>query len=107
MTKSRIVKVFLSSTCYDLIDLRQELRAFLEKNGFTVALSEDPRSPFIVDPLDDSIGSCVQNVENSGLYLGQTVRRCLDAATIRGSMCHANRGATGKRDRTAMLLLHS
>jgi len=56
MTKSRTIKVFLSSTCYDLVDLRQELRAFLEKNGFSVALSEDPRSPFIVDPMDDSLG---------------------------------------------------
>jgi hypothetical protein len=61
--------VFLSSTCFDLLDLRQELRMFLESNGFTVALSEDPRTPFIVDPLDDSIASCLHNVENSDVLV--------------------------------------
>jgi hypothetical protein len=56
---SNKVRVFLSSTCYDLVDLRQETRTYLESNGFSVALSEDPRSPFTVDPLDDSIASCL------------------------------------------------
>lgn len=68
-TKSEVVRVFLSSTCYDLLDLRQELRSFLDANGFSVVLSEDPRSPFIVDPLDDSIASCLHNVENSDVLV--------------------------------------
>lgn len=32
-------------------------------------MSEDPHSPFIVDPLDDSIGSCLNNVENSDVLI--------------------------------------
>ena len=55
--------VFLSSTCYDMPDLRKELRQYLEENGFVVSLSEDPYSAFYVDPTDDSIGSCLANVE--------------------------------------------
>src|SRR5690242_2805361 len=58
-------KVFISSTCYDLADLRRELRAFLEQNGFTVAVSDDPRSAFYVEPTQDSISSCLLNVETS------------------------------------------
>ncbi|MEZ6142559.1 MAG: DUF4062 domain-containing protein [Zavarzinella sp.] len=59
------LRVFISSTCFDLRDLRAELRLFLEDNGMSVALSEDPNSPFIVDPLEDSIESCLDNVSAS------------------------------------------
>ncbi len=59
------VSVFLSSTCYDLGDLRFEVADALRKDAFVVKLSEDPGSAFYVDPLDDSIASCLANVEAS------------------------------------------
>lgn len=63
------LRVFISSTCFDLLDLRTELRTFLEENGFSVALSEDAFSPFLVDPTADSIASCINNVESSDVLL--------------------------------------
>lgn len=59
------ITVFLSSTCYDLADLRYELRSYLETKGFEVRLSEDPNSAFYVDPTSDSIESCLLNVQQS------------------------------------------
>lgn len=59
------LNLFLSSTCYDLVDLRHELRQHLEQRGFMVRLSEDPSSAFFVDPTADSIASCLKNVEES------------------------------------------
>jgi hypothetical protein len=61
----KALDVFISSTCYDLVDLRFELKAYLEQNGCTVRLSEDPTSPFSIDPTADSIASCLANVEAS------------------------------------------
>lgn len=63
------LRVFISSTCYDLRDLRAELRQFLEANGMSVALSEDPDSPFIVDPYEDSIESCLKNLTASDVVV--------------------------------------
>lgn len=60
--------VFVSSTCYDLLDLRAELANFLEGNGVTVKLSEDPNR-FDVDPTADSIESCLQNVSASDVVV--------------------------------------
>jgi hypothetical protein len=59
------ITVFISSTCYDLMDLRAELKAELEKMGCVVRISEDPNSAFFVDPTADSIDSCIQNVQTS------------------------------------------
>lgn len=63
------LRVFISSTCYDLLDLRAELRHYLEDNGFSVSLSEDAYSPFLVDPTADSIASCLNNVESSDVVV--------------------------------------
>ena len=63
------LKVFISSTCHDLRDLRSELRQFLESNGMSVSLSEDPQSPFIVDPLENSIDSCLNNLSTSDVVV--------------------------------------
>lgn len=57
------VDVFISSTCYDLSDLRQELCHFLQSEGFLVRLSDVPESDFSVDPTVNSIHSCLKNVE--------------------------------------------
>lgn len=65
----RPVSVFISSTCYELADLRYELADALRADGFVVKMSEDPNSAFCVDPLDDSIGSCLSNVEGSDVVV--------------------------------------
>ncbi len=63
------LEVFISSTCYDLIDLRSELAASLKESGCIVRLSEDPMSGFNVDPSGDSIESCLRNVEASDVVI--------------------------------------
>jgi hypothetical protein len=57
--------VFIASTCYDLTDLRAELKVFLEKDGFVVRLSDDWDSGFRVNPAVDSIESCLENLRTS------------------------------------------
>lgn len=57
--------VFVASTCYDLTDLRAELKVFLEKDGFVVRLSDDWDSGFRVNPAVDSIESCLENLRTS------------------------------------------
>jgi len=57
------VSVFISSTCYDLVDLRAEIGQLLARSGFVTRLSEDANSAFYVDATDDSITSCLNNVE--------------------------------------------
>jgi len=61
--------IFIASTCYDLADIRSELRADLEKDGFIVRLSEDWDSDFRVDPQANSIQSCLKNIETSDTAL--------------------------------------
>ena len=63
------LEVFISSTCYDLIDLRSELAASLKESGCIVRLSEDPLSGFNVDPSGDSIETCLRNVEASDVLI--------------------------------------
>lgn len=63
------ITVFISSTCYDLVDLRLELSAYLTGRGFRVRLSEDPTSAFYVDPTVDSIESCLLNVDHSDVVV--------------------------------------
>ncbi len=60
--------VFVSSTCFDLLDLRFELAAFLESKGHNVKLSDDPER-FAVDPTDDSIETCLRNLEASDVVV--------------------------------------
>jgi len=62
------LSVFISSTCYDLVDLRSALAAALETAGCTVRLSEDPER-FAVDPTGDSIASCLRNLESSDIVV--------------------------------------
>lgn len=75
MTAAPKVDVFISSTCYDLLDLRAELRRFLTENGFLVRLSDDPMSSFSVAPTSDSIESCLANVEAADLVVCVIDRR--------------------------------
>lgn len=61
--------VFISSTCYDLLDARSELREFLEHNDFIVRVSDGSSSDFAVDAAVDSIESCLQNVAGSNVVI--------------------------------------
>ena len=61
--------VFISSTCYDLIDVRVELRQYLEERGFIVKLSDDFDSDFRLNTQVNSIDSCLQNVEQSDVVV--------------------------------------
>jgi hypothetical protein len=56
------MKVFLSSTCYDLIDLRAEVVNHLREQGISVMASDDMQSDFLVHPDRNSIETCLANV---------------------------------------------
>ena len=56
------MKIFLSSTCYDLTDLRATLEDYLEKSGHQVLLSD--RSNFPVNPGQHRHNVCVYNAAN-------------------------------------------
>jgi Domain of unknown function (DUF4062) len=58
------VRVFISSTCYDLIDVRAELAEQLIQIGITPVLSDDKLSDFQVKPDVNSIETCLVNVES-------------------------------------------
>lgn len=53
--------VFVSSTCYDLGEVRDRLKSFIEDFGFDPMLSEFDSFP--VNPLQDTIDNCRKNVE--------------------------------------------
>lgn len=57
--------LFLSSTCYDLGDLRAELGEHLRQHAFLVRMSEDYESEFVANGKLDSVSSCLQNVESA------------------------------------------
>jgi len=60
--------VFISSTCYDLLDLHAELVDFLEPKGFIVKVSDDPYH-FNVEPTENSIETCLRNVDSSDVII--------------------------------------
>lgn len=62
-------KVFVSSTCYDLIDLRAELELHLKDLGLDPVLSESFTSDFEVLPSVNSIEGCLHNVRNCDIYI--------------------------------------
>ena len=61
--------VFISSTCYDLLDVRDELFHYLKKRGFLVRLSEIIGSDFLVNGNVNSIETCLINVEQSDIVV--------------------------------------
>ena len=55
--------VFVSSTCYDLKQVREDLKDFFEENyGFQTMLSEFDSFP--IDPCKGTFENCVENVDN-------------------------------------------
>lgn len=57
-------RIFISSTCYDLMDLRAELNEFLKDSGFETVLSDIPESDFKVHHTNSSIESCLINLRS-------------------------------------------
>lgn len=53
--------IFVSSTCYDLAALREDLRGFLLQLGHVPLLSEYPSFP--VQPDQTAVDNCKKNVE--------------------------------------------
>ncbi len=63
------MKIFISSTVYDLLDLRSEVAEHLRAMGLTPLLSDDKLSSFQVVPDVNSIECCLINVAASDLFL--------------------------------------
>jgi hypothetical protein len=63
------MKVFISSTCYDLIDLRAELEHFFRQAGVSAILSDSLTSEFQVTPDQNSIETCLVNVRECDVFL--------------------------------------
>jgi hypothetical protein len=63
------MRVFICSTCYDLIDLRAELQAFFREAGAEAILSDNLSSEFQVMPDRNSIETCLDNVRNCDEFL--------------------------------------
>jgi hypothetical protein len=63
------VRVFISSTCYDLIDVRAEVAEQLRQIGVTLVLSDDKLSDFKVKPDCNSIETCLVNVESCDEFI--------------------------------------
>jgi hypothetical protein len=62
-----IMKIFLSSTCYNLTDLRAEIEKFLSDKGYTLLLSD--RSNFPVNTGIHRHEVCVENVASCDLFI--------------------------------------
>lgn len=61
--RGRPVKVFVSSTCFDLIDVRAEIADLLRSCGVLPVLSDDKLSDFRIKPDQNSIETCLVNAE--------------------------------------------
>jgi hypothetical protein len=57
------IKVFLSSTCYDLKQIRSDMFDFLSNMGFIPILSE--YSNFPINPDKNTVDNCLENVKNN------------------------------------------
>ena len=64
-----MTKVFLSSTCYDLIDLRVELEQELKDMGLDPILSDGRESEFELTHGENSIQQCIINVKKSDIFI--------------------------------------
>jgi hypothetical protein len=61
------LKIFISSTCYDLSQLRADLHDFISGIGHQAVMSE--HSSFPIDPDNDTIENCIQNVATADLLI--------------------------------------
>lgn len=56
-------KLFLSSTCYDLKQIRADLLEYFHNQGYSPFLSEN--ADFPINPQKDTIENCIENVKNN------------------------------------------
>jgi len=68
-------KVFLSSTVYDLIDLRAEASQHISDLGLSPSLSDSAVSEFSVVADENSIETCLANVKSSDFFVLVLSRR--------------------------------
>lgn len=61
------LKVFVSSTCYDLSQIRADLFDFLTDLGYQPILSEFVNFP--IEPDIDTIDNCIQNINDADLFI--------------------------------------
>ena len=61
------LKVFISSTCYDLSIIREQLKKFIENMGYFTILSD--YSDILYDPREHTHTSCVQEVKNADMVI--------------------------------------
>jgi DNA repair photolyase len=61
-----MLKVFISSTCYDLKEVRNNLKSELEKAGYDATISE--KNAF-VNTSKDNIENCLANVKDSDIII--------------------------------------
>lgn len=59
------MRTFISSTVYDLLDIRAELSAMLRQLGIEPIMSDDQLSDFHVNQSKNSIETCLINVDSS------------------------------------------
>jgi hypothetical protein len=59
------MKVFVSSTVYDLLDIRAEIESLLRELGICPIMSDSKLTDFKVAPDANSIETCLLNVESS------------------------------------------
>lgn len=57
-------RIFISSTCFDLIDLRAELKMYLESVGFVPIMSDQLDCDFQTFPDKNSIETCLVNLRS-------------------------------------------
>jgi hypothetical protein len=57
------IDVFISSTCFDLIDLRAELADYLKSRAMTVRYSENALGDWLTEPGTESMEVCFKNID--------------------------------------------
>jgi hypothetical protein len=63
------VRVFVSSTCYDLLDLRAEVESHVRDLGLSPVMSDRPTSDFDHTADRNSIETCLSNVRASDVFV--------------------------------------
>ena len=64
-----IMKIFISSTVYELIDLRAEVYSYLKELGAEPVLSDIVESDFEIDYQKSSIETCLENVRKTEYFI--------------------------------------
>lgn len=61
------IRIFVSSTCYDLSVVRSELRAFIQSMGYEPIMSD--YSDVLYDPRIHTHTSCVNEISNCDILM--------------------------------------